>query len=120
MFGRPASGATSPRTPTPSGRSDSSWQQIPALPQQAPTASQVAIPHPDTSEDEDAAVSATPKQLQSELRDLQRSNKRLAREAKQAKEEVSQVTAAAASSSTLDKSLIEAMETPQHRPGSQV
>ena len=73
---------------------------------------------PGSSEDEDASITATPKQLQSELRDLQRSNKRLAREAKQAKEEVTLVTAAA--SSSLDKSLTEAMETPQHRPGSQV
>ena len=115
MFGRPASRTVSPRTPTPSGRSDSSWQQIPALPQQAPQASEMQPP--DSSEDEDASITATPKQLQSELRDLQRSNKRLAREAKQAKEEVTLVTAA---SSSLDKSLIEAMETPQLRPGSQV
>ena len=72
---------------------------------------------PDTSDDEDASITATPQHLQSELRDLQRSNKRLPREAKQAKEEVTLANAAA--SSSMDKSLVEAMETPQHRPGKQ-
>ena len=73
MFGRSSS---HPRlatiSPTPSARSDSSWQ----------TAAAATVDFP-VEEDEDANVSATPAELQQEVRDLQRSNKRLQRAAQQ-------------------------------------